>query len=246
MINTVNYFILTLLICILFLPGTLIYANGPKSEMGNNAVTGYVLILSDSTIYLVTDENLISDLGEQIDSLKFVEGEEKFDKYREIHQYQLVIEVHLNIDSVDFDLLGHNERIKKFKIFNISSGSSIEDWTSVNPRFPGCELMNGTQKDKDNCAKQKMLEFIYKNIQYPEEARKSKIQGMCVISFTVQKNGNLSDIIISKDIGGGCGEESLRLINLMNEMEVSWIPGYFEGNLKEAQLNVPVRFRLAE
>ena len=35
------------------------------------------------------------------------------------------------------------------------------------PRFPGCEDMKGSDAEKEECAKKKLLEFIYGNLKYP-------------------------------------------------------------------------------
>ena len=42
-----------------------------------------------------------------------------------------------------------------------------------------------------------MLEFIYKNMEYPAAAKKASIEGMTVIQFIVEKDGNLIERIIS-------------------------------------------------
>lgn len=111
------------------------------------------------------------------------------------------------------------------------------------PRFPGCES-KGSDKDKDQCAKEKLLEFIYKNIKYPAIARENGIQGQCVVRFVVEKDGSIANAEVVKDIGGGCGEESLRVVNLMNDMPQKWTPGKQRGVAVRVQYNLPVKFKL--
>ena len=41
------------------------------------------------------------------------------------------------------------------------------------PRYPGCEDLSNLP-DKRKCGSRKMLEFIYKNLEYPDEARKKE------------------------------------------------------------------------
>ena len=38
------------------------------------------------------------------------------------------------------------------------------------PRFPGCEELEITPAEKKKCAETKLLEYIYSNVQYPQEA----------------------------------------------------------------------------
>ena len=114
------------------------------------------------------------------------------------------------------------------------------------PRFPGCEEMEGTVQEKSNCAQKKMLQFIYENILYHEEARKQEISGMVVVSFIVNEVGGIEDAKVVRDIGSGLGDEALRVVNLMNEMEERWIPGRQRGRYVKVQINLPIRFSLSE
>jgi len=108
------------------------------------------------------------------------------------------------------------------------------------PRFPGCEDMEGTNKEKKHCAETKMLEFIYRNITYPTVARENGIEGMVVIGFIVEKDGSISNPTIIRDLSGGCAKEALRVVNIMP----NWIPGKQKGELVRVQFNLPVRFKL--
>ncbi len=112
------------------------------------------------------------------------------------------------------------------------------------PRFPGCEDMAGTNEEKAACAQRKMLEFIYGNIRYPAIARENGIEGQVVISFVVDSDGVIQNPRIVRDIGGGCGQEALRVVNKMNEMPQKWTPGRQRGRAVSVQFNLPIRFTL--
>lgn len=47
-----------------------------------------------------------------------------------------------------------------------------------------------------------------------------------------------------RDIGGGCGKESLRVLNSINEMLERWIPGKQKGKPVRVQFILPVQFKL--
>ncbi len=111
------------------------------------------------------------------------------------------------------------------------------------PRFPGCEEL-ATKKEKEACATTKLLEFIYKNIKYPPIARENGIEGTVVISFVVEKNGKIADAKVLRDIGGSCGQEALRIINLMNQQNQTWRPGMQRGVPVRVQFNLPIKFKL--
>lgn len=111
------------------------------------------------------------------------------------------------------------------------------------PRFPGCED-KGSKEEKDKCAQQQLLEFIYANIKYPAIARENGVEGTCVVSFVVEKDGKVTDASILRDIGAGCGEEALRVVNLMNKEGKRWTPGKQRGRSVRVQFTLPVKFKL--
>ena len=111
------------------------------------------------------------------------------------------------------------------------------------PRFPGCEDLD--VQEREQCSQKKLLTFIYKNIKYPAEARKNGIQGMVVVKFVVGKEGKLKNLEVVREIGGGCGEAAMQVVEMMNEEDIRWIPGKKDGKAVDVEFNLPVRFKLA-
>lgn len=62
--------------------------------------------------------------------------------------------------------------------------------------------------------------FIEDNLQYPEEALKKNIEGIVHLSYNVDDYGNVLNAKIDKDLGFGCDEEALRLINMLKFSKV--------------------------
>lgn len=114
------------------------------------------------------------------------------------------------------------------------------------PRFPGCEQLDTTIAVKAQCAQQSLLNYVYSNIVYPLEARQNGNEGQVVVNFVVEKDGSVSSPNIVKDIGGGCGLEVLRVINLMNQQGLRWTPGKMNDEVVRTRFNLPVRFKLEE
>lgn len=82
--------------------------------------------------------------------------------------------------------------------------------------------------------------FIEANLQYPEQARQCFVQGTVYLTFTVEKDGSLTDIKVIRDIGCGCGEEAIRIIKMMPK----WIPAKQCGKIVRQQYNLPIKFIL--
>lgn len=114
------------------------------------------------------------------------------------------------------------------------------------PRFPVCEKLDTTLDVIKKCAQEQLLSFVYQNVAYPFEARQNGNEGTVVVSFVVEKDGSITNQKIMKDIGGGCGAEALRVINLMPEADLKWVPGTNNGVPIRVRNVLPVKFRLEE
>ncbi len=125
----------------------------------------------------------------------------------------------------------------------VSNNEEIFKLVEEMPHFPGCEDVADATERKQ-CADSKMLEFIYKNIRYPKEAWDANVEGSVVVSFIVEKDGSISDAKTLREIGGGCGAEAVRVVNLMQEQGIRWIPGKQRGRNVRVQFNLPIRFKL--
>jgi protein TonB len=79
-----------------------------------------------------------------------------------------------------------------------------------------------------------MYEFIAKELVYPPMARRNRFQGQCVVSFTLNEDGSTANHKIIKNIGGGCGEEALRVVKLIKFNA----PGYSMTS------SIPINFKL--
>ena len=108
------------------------------------------------------------------------------------------------------------------------------------PRFSGCEDMAGTNEEKKKCAEKKMLQYIYNNITYPAEAKDAGIEGLAVVSFIVETDGQITNPKILRSIGYGTDEIVLNMVNNMP----NWTPGKQSGETVRVKFNLPVRFKL--
>ncbi|MDX1667463.1 MAG: energy transducer TonB, partial [Saprospiraceae bacterium] len=114
------------------------------------------------------------------------------------------------------------------------------------PRFPGCEALDTTAQAKIECAQKQFLAYIYRNVQYPLEARQLGNEGTVAVRFVVEKDGTISQPEILKNVEGGLGEEAVRVISQMDDLGLLWRPGRVEGKAVRAYVTVPVKFRLEE
>ncbi|MBK9734901.1 MAG: energy transducer TonB [Saprospiraceae bacterium] len=111
------------------------------------------------------------------------------------------------------------------------------------PRFPGCED-KGTETEKDDCAKQMMLAYIYANLTYPKIAIEIGVEGGVVLQFVVDKDGTISETKIVRDIGAGCAEAAELVVKSMNNMGKSGYQGKQRGRPVKVLYTLPVKFKL--
>ena len=83
------------------------------------------------------------------------------------------------------------------------------------------------------------MDAIYDNLEYPEIARRAGIEGQVVIQFVVDENGNVSNVSVLQDIGGGTGEAAMEAIQ-----QTEWEPGRQRGRAVPVRFQVPIRFTL--
>ncbi|MBT8218446.1 MAG: energy transducer TonB [Bacteroidia bacterium] len=118
------------------------------------------------------------------------------------------------------------------------------DDLEIKPRFGGCDAV-ADPAERKKCADKEMAAFINKHLKYPETARNKGIEGKAVISFIVEVNGSLSEITPMTALGGGCEEEAMRVIQLMNQQKQWWVPGMKDGKRVRVKLQLPINFRMS-
>ncbi|MEM8524044.1 MAG: energy transducer TonB [Bacteroidota bacterium] len=112
------------------------------------------------------------------------------------------------------------------------------------PRFPGCQSEKSRAATM-MCSENRIQAFIQEEIEYPKEAKENGIEGLCLVSFRVKRDGEVTEVKLVKDIGGKCGQEALRVINLMASKTPYWIPPV-GARIKviDVKFIMPVRFEL--
>ncbi len=129
--------------------------------------------------------------------------------------------------NVEDDLL---TKVKEFIIIEkVKETPKEEEIFEVVQKMPE---FNGGEKE--------MYEYLAKKMKYPEAAKAVGIQGIVYIGFVVEKDGSISNTQILRDIGAGCGQEALRVVNDMPK----WIPGEQRDKKVRVKFTLPVKFTL--
>jgi TonB family protein len=119
-----------------------------------------------------------------------------------------------------------------FLIVSVSLIASAQDTLITTPdighipEYPGGEVA--------------MQKFIKKNVVYPDLERENNIQGLVLVSFTVDEEGNLSDIHIKRGVSKGINMEALRVFRLFPKFK----PGIQKGQAVKADVVQGINFKL--
>ncbi len=83
------------------------------------------------------------------------------------------------------------------------------------------------------------IESIYKNITYPDIARKTGIQGKVYVLVFVNEHGGVDDVKVIKGLGAGCDEAAIDGIK-----KIKFDPGKNNGTPVKVKLSLAVEFKL--
>ncbi|WP_295810424.1 energy transducer TonB [uncultured Apibacter sp.] len=89
--------------------------------------------------------------------------------------------------------------------------------------------------------KKQLLETLSSNLKYPDEAIKNNIQGKVIVKFVIEKDGTISNFKILKDIGYGCGEE---IIRILNETQTKWNSAKINNKNVRSYYTLRVKFKI--
>lgn len=92
------------------------------------------------------------------------------------------------------------------------------------PQFPGGE--------------NEMFRFIKDHLRYPVIAQELGVSGTVIINFVVDREGKISNVVVTRSIGSGCDEEAMRVLGIMPR----WSPGKQAGNPVRVMYSIPFKF----
>ena len=85
-----------------------------------------------------------------------------------------------------------------------------------------------------------MIAFFAKNMKYPADAQKNKVQGRVLVTFVVERDGTITDVQVAKPTFPSLDDEAMRLVKKMPK----WKPGTQRGVPVRVKFTLPVVFKL--
>lgn len=191
----------------------------------------------------VDDVQLLRDVGAGTgeESMRVIRAmpawEPGYQKGRAVHvQYRIPIRFKLPADE--------NESLSIIQIEELQDDSVADsavrkhDAGDIFMKVDQMPLFAGTENEKESI--QAVMSFIGEQLSYPRVAKEQGIEGTTVVQFVIDTDGAVTDVQLLRDVGGGLGEESLRVIKAMP----NWTAGRHDGELRKVMLRIPIRYKL--
>lgn len=84
--------------------------------------------------------------------------------------------------------------------------------------------------------------FLGRALHFPAQAQDANVSGRVIMSFVIEKNGELSNITVVRGAGYGFDEEAMRVLKLAK----AWKPGIQNGQPVRVRYTIPINFQLPE
>ena len=85
----------------------------------------------------------------------------------------------------------------------------------------------------------KLMEFLRKELVYPQIAIDNNVQGRVIVQFVVNKDGSIQDVKIARGVDPVLDEEAIRVVKKMPK----WIPAEQRGKTVRSRFQLPVMFK---
>ncbi len=87
-----------------------------------------------------------------------------------------------------------------------------------------------------------MMGFLLRNVNYPWKEQSNEIQGKVMVGFTIDKNGKVKDVKVTRSVTPGFDKEALRVVNMLHNFK----PATFRGQATSIYYNVPIIYKLQD
>ncbi|HMS69716.1 MAG TPA: TonB family protein [Saprospiraceae bacterium] len=112
------------------------------------------------------------------------------------------------------------------------------------PIIKSCEN-EASEEAKGKCSREIILKLLYTSVKYPKEAREIGLEGTAVVTFVINKSGDIVNPTVLRDPGGMLGQAALDAIKEMQKNTI-FNPGKQNGKAVNVAYTLPVKFKLKD
>ena len=104
------------------------------------------------------------------------------------------------------------------------------DYGEIMPQYPGGDGA--------------LLDYIKKNLRYPQEAKNKGIQGRVIVRFIIETDGSISDVKVVKPVDSLLNNEAVRIVKSMPRWKPGGLMSKGKTELKRIKYTIPINFKL--
>ena len=119
-----------------------------------------------------------------------------------------------------------SEEVEQKDLAEEDNATEVFEIVEQNPSFPGGEV--------------RLMEWLRKNMRYPQTAQENSIQGRVMVRFVITKDGSIVEPEIISPTHPLLDAEAMRVILSMPK----WEPGMHKGKPVRVRFTLPLTFRL--
>lgn len=169
----------------------------------------------------------------------------------DVPAYSTLVITHVAYETQEFKLADNNHELGLIvkKAANQITGPVVVGRPIVKDRLPApvstaspanYHMQIVEQRPSFPGGNEALMQYLLQNLQYPEPARKVNVEAIALVSFTVDKNGQIRNAKSLKNIGYGIDKEALRVVNEMPK----WSAAVQNGKPVEMEYTLEVNFKI--
>ena len=144
-----------------------------------------------------------------------------------------------NSKMIQYDIEGRDKSYPEFAL-----GDDVYELVDEVPAFKNCQGANKKDREILDCTLESLSGFFRENMVYPKDALTVGLEGNIQVDFVVDQKGLVRNVKVLNDLGLGTSEEAFRLMLLMNDKHIGWIPGEEDGRKVNVKLSTTIPFRI--
>jgi TonB family protein len=202
-----------------------------ETKLNLNEEIKYIKFFNDFITYYINDAlvfQLVNGFQLANNTINFLNEKNTYDEHRYSKE---------EINEEDFN---PENKVKKTNIFYDLDKDNLFSYFSNETDESG-EILEFIDEDASfRGGSEALQQWISENIQYPQSAIELGIQGKVYVSFVVEPNGVISNVVVERGVSDDLDREAKRVVRSMPR----WKAGKNKGKLVRARCRIPFAFNL--
>ena len=141
--------------------------------------------------------------------------------------------------SVLFTIPMLNAEINPVETVASKEGTIYEIYDATTKKWSESKL---DRNPEANGGDENFWNIVYAHMVYPDRAQRAKLEGDVILTMTISEKGQLVELKVKQEVGGGCEEEAFNAIKLASTNR--FIPAMLDGKPVKVRYDVSINFSM--